>query len=144
MIIKIVVPCIDGAFEHEIPDRRAQRRAPPLRHDCVVLRSDQGSRDIRAADELDGGHSIAEKRPHRSPPVEITGHGLERVERRDQDQSRDRPMSREIGGDRSADADADRKDEFVRPVEPVASLIGLNRAFPLAPGLNWAAWYRSR
>src|SRR5208337_877186 len=46
MVVKIVVPCVDGAFEHEVPDRRAQRRAPPLRRDCVVLRSDQGSGDI--------------------------------------------------------------------------------------------------
>ena len=75
---------------------------------------DQGRGRERAANELDRGHAIADEQPDRSPPVEITGHGLERVEGRDQDQSRDRSMSREIGGDRSADAEADRKDAFAR------------------------------
>jgi hypothetical protein len=43
-------------------------------------------RDIRAADNLDGGHAIAEERADRSRPKEIAGHGLARVERRDQNQ----------------------------------------------------------
>src|SRR5208337_764549 len=78
--------------------------------DRVALRYDQRSGRRRAADELDRGHAIAEERPDRSPPIVVTGHRLERVEGRDQDQPRDGPMPGEVGGDRSADAEADRKD----------------------------------
>jgi hypothetical protein len=75
-----------------------------------VLRYDQCGGDIRAADELDGRHPIAKERTHRSPPVKVTGHCLERVEGRNQDQPRRRPMPGEISGDGSADAETDRKD----------------------------------
>src|SRR5271166_5333675 len=75
-----------------------------------ALRYDQGGGHEGAADKLDRGHAIAEEQPDRSPPVQITSHGFERVEGRDQDQARDRSMPGEICGDRSADAEADRND----------------------------------
>ena len=80
------------ALEHQVPDCRAQRRAAPLGHNRVALRYDQGGGRMRTADELDRGHAIAKERRDRSPPVQITGHGLERVERSDQDQPRNRRL----------------------------------------------------
>ena len=119
MVVKIVVPRVDRALKDQVPDHGAQRRAASCRHNRVALRDDQGGGREGAADELDRGHAIAEERPDRSPPVEITGHRLERVEGRDQDQSRNRSMPGEIGGDRSADAEADRKDAFARLIDGV-------------------------
>src|SRR5271166_3293435 len=72
-----------------------------------ALRYDQGGGHEGAADELDRGHAIAEEQPDRSPPVEITSHGFERVEGRDQDHPRNRSMPAKICGDRGADAEAD-------------------------------------
>ena len=108
MVVDIVVPRVDGALEHQIPDCRAQRRAAPLRHNPVALRHDQGGGHKRAADQLNCGHAIAKERAHRSPPIQIPGQGLERVERSDQDQPRNSPVPGEIGGDRSADAEPQR------------------------------------
>jgi hypothetical protein len=83
MVIKIVVPRVDGTLKDQIPDCGAQRRAAPFRHNRVALDYDQGGGRDGAADELDRGHSIADEQPDRSPPIEITGHRLERVEWRD-------------------------------------------------------------
>src|SRR5271157_4558231 len=107
MGVKIVVPRVDGTLKDQVPDRSAQRRAASCRHNGVALRYDQGGGHEGAADKLDRGHAIAEEQPDRSPPVEITSHGFERVEGHDQHQPRNRSMPGEICGDRSADAEAD-------------------------------------
>src|SRR5208282_5599339 len=49
-------------------------------------------------------------RPIGGPPVKIPSLGLQRVERGDQDQPRNRSMPGYIGGDRRADAEPDRND----------------------------------
>src|SRR5208283_761450 len=43
MVVKIVVPRVDGALKDQVPDRSAQRRAASCRHNGVALRYDQGN-----------------------------------------------------------------------------------------------------
>src|SRR5918993_1553905 len=81
-VIKIVMPCIDSSFENQIRDCRAQRCAAPCRNDGVPLCYDEGCRRGRLTNEVDGGHTMAEKQADRSPPIEIPSQGLQRVEGR--------------------------------------------------------------
>ena len=68
----------------------------------------------RTAHELDRRHAMAQKQADRSPPVEVPSQSLERVERRDQDQSRDRSILRQICGGRRSDAEPYRNDGLTR------------------------------
>ena len=108
MVIKIVVPRIDCARKDQVADRLAERRATPRRYDLVVVRHDHGRRRERTTSELERGHAVAEEQADGSPPVKLPRQGLQRVERRNQDQPRNGSMPGQIGRDGRAEAEADR------------------------------------
>ena len=99
MVIDIIVPCVDVAFKNQVLDGRVQRRATPRWHYLVALRRDQSGGRERAPNELNRSHAMAKKQTDGSPPVQIQGQGFERVKWSDQDQSCNRSMPGEIGGD---------------------------------------------
>ena len=134
MVIKIVVPRIDGARKDQVADRPAERRAAARRYDLVAVRHDHGRWCEHTTNELERGHAVAEEQADGSPPVKLPRQGLQRVEGRNQDQPCNGSMPGQIGRDCSAEAEADRNDILARP-----RLLQAPRGFPLSsilPGMR--------
>ena len=84
MVIKIVVPCIDGARKDQVADRPAERCAAARRYDLVAVRHDHGRWCEHTTNELERGHAVAEEQADGSPPVKLPRQGLQRIEGRNQ------------------------------------------------------------
>ena len=82
---------------------------------------------------------MTEERTDGSPPVQISGEGLQRVKGRDQNQPLNRSMPRDIGSDAGADAEPDCNDRFAglrlpqRIEERAGWMVGLELHLTLAP-----------
>ena len=105
----------------EIANGAPQRLGARRRHGRVDAAGKDCDRHRAGAQILGRLHRVAQQQPDRQPGIMVGRERGERIERRDEDQAVERPVTGEIGGHPAADAQADR--DGAPGMEPLAQMI---------------------